>query len=287
MAIELVCYKQIPVWDESALPEHLVTRHNTQAGTWGGIKVLKGRLKFHELNDNGEVVSEEELTPESDEKIVHPQEWHKVAAASDDMQMQFSCYCEKADYFHKRYGMTTTHSDVVAAAEVVKPCKVLDLGCGQGRNALYLSLLDFDVTAVDQNPGAVQALGDVASQEHLPVRTGVYDINRADLPENFDFIVATVVFMFLQPDRVPEILADIQAKTNPGGYNLIVSAMDTADFPCPMPFSFKFKEGELRDYYRDWEMVEYSEELGAMHATDELGNPIQFKFVNMLARKPL
>ena len=48
-------------------------------------------------------------------------------------------------------------------------------------------------------------------------------------------IVATVVFMFLDPERVPAILADIQAHTRPGGYNLIVSAMNTADYPCQMP----------------------------------------------------
>ena len=53
-----------------------------------------------------------------------------------------------------------------------------------------------------------------------------------------------------------------------------------------MPFPFKFKEGELREYYRDWEIVEYKEELGAMHAKDAAGNPIQFKFVTMLAKKP-
>jgi len=62
--------------------------------------------------------------------------------------------------------------------------------------------------------------------------------------------------------------------------------MDTEDFPCPMPFPFKFKEGELREYYRGWEIAEYKEELGAMHAKDAAGNPIQFKFVTMLAKKP-
>ena len=31
--------------------------------------------------------------------------------------------------------MTATHGDVVDAAKIIKPCKVLDLGCGQGRNS--------------------------------------------------------------------------------------------------------------------------------------------------------
>lgn len=120
----------------------------------------------------------------------------------------------------------------------------------------------------------------------MNVRTLEYDLNAAALQGEFDYIVATVVLMFLMPQRVPDVIADMQAHTAAGGYNLIVSAMDTADFPCPMPFPFKFKEGELKDYYRDWELVEYKEELGAMHAKDENGNPIRFKFVTMLAKRP-
>ena len=99
-------------------------------------------------------------------------------------------------------------------------------------------------------------------------------------------IVATVVFMFLDPERVPAILADIQAHTRPGGYNLIVSAMDTADYPCQMPFSFTFRENELRDYYAGWKFMTYEEAPGNMHATDTSGNPIRLKFVTMLAQKP-
>ncbi|STY64791.1 Tellurite resistance protein TehB homolog [Mannheimia haemolytica] len=37
----------------------------------------------------------------------------------------------------------------------------------------------------------------------------------------------------------------MQKNTKVGGYNLIVCAMSTDDYPCPMPFSFTFKEGEL------------------------------------------
>ena len=55
----------------------------------------------------------------------------------------------QAEYFHEKYGMTKTHSAVVEAMATVAPCKALDLGCGQGRNALYLSLRGFDVTASD------------------------------------------------------------------------------------------------------------------------------------------
>lgn len=193
---------------------------------------------------------------------------------------------DQADYFHEKYGMTKTHSAVVDAVQTVAPCKAIDLGCGQGRNALYLSLKGFVVTASDYNPSGMGTVETIAQAEGLQVRTQVYDMNQAQLDENYDFMVATVVFMFLQANRVPDIIADMQAKTNPGGYNLIVSAMDTADYPCHMPFSFTFKENELRNYYDGWEFIEYKEEVGSMHARDANGKPIQLKFVTMLAKKP-
>ncbi|WNS82586.1 SAM-dependent methyltransferase TehB [Neisseria sp. DTU_2021_1001991_1_SI_NGA_ILE_055] len=283
---ELFCYKQMPVWTEDEIPEALLSKHNTAAGTWGCLNVLQGRLNFNEVDEAGNITATHELTPESGDWIIHPQAWHFIAPQTQDTEIQLSFYCEAADYFNKKYGMSATHSAVRAAEGIVPVGKVLDMGCGQGRNALYLGLKGFDVTAVDNNPHAVQNVEELARIEELNVRAFEYDLNAANIQENFDYMVATVVFMFLMPRYVPDVIANMKEHTNPGGYNLIVSAMDTEDFPCPMPFPFKFGEGELREYYKDWELVEYKEELGSMHAKDEFGNPIQFKFVTMLAKKP-
>ena len=283
---KLFCYKQMPVWTADEIPEALLSKHNTAAGTWGCLNVLQGRLNFNEVDEAGNITATHELTPESDDWIIHPQAWHFIAPQTQDTEIQLSFYCEAADYFNKKYGMSATHSAVRAAEDIVPVGKVLDMGCGQGRNALYLGLKGFDVTAVDNNPNAVQNVEELARIEELNVRAFEYDLNAANIQENFDYMVATVVFMFLMPRYVPDVIANMKEHTNPGGYNLIVSAMDTEDFPCPMLFPFKFSEGELREYYKDWELVEYKEELGSMHAKDEFGNPIQFKFVTMLAKKP-
>ena len=53
----------------------------------------------------------------------------------------------------------------------------------------------------------------------------------------------------------------------------------------PMPFSFTFKENELKNYYQGWELIKYNEEMGELHKTDENGNRIKMKFVTMLAKK--
>ncbi|ASK28106.1 SAM-dependent methyltransferase TehB [Neisseria chenwenguii] len=283
---QLFCYKQMPVWQAAEIPEALLAKHNTAEGTWGCLSVHTGRLKFEALDESGNTLETHELTPEREAWLIQPQQWHKITPQTDDTAIQLEFYCEAADYFNKKYGMSATHSAVRAADGTVPVGKALDMGCGQGRNALFLGLKGFDVTAVDNNPHAVQNVEELARIEDLNVKAFEYDLNAANLQDDFDYIVATVVFMFLQPRFVPQVIENMQQHTRPGGYNLIVSAMDTEDFPCPMPFPFKFQEGELREYYKDWELVEYKEELGSMHAKDEFGNPIQFKFVTMLAKKP-
>ena len=91
--------------------------------------------------------------------------------------------------------------------------------------------------------------------------------------------------MFLEAKTIPGLIANMQRCTKPGGYNLIVAAMDTADYPCTVGFPFAFKEGELRRYYEGWERVKYNEDVGELHRTDANGNRIKLRFATMLARK--
>ena len=64
MTNELICYKQMPVWTKDKLPKMFQEKHNTKVGTWGKLTVLKGKLKFYELTENGDVIAEHIFTPE-------------------------------------------------------------------------------------------------------------------------------------------------------------------------------------------------------------------------------
>ncbi|HBD6304596.1 TPA: tellurite resistance methyltransferase TehB, partial [Shigella flexneri] len=117
------------------------------------------------------------------------------------------------------------------------------------------------------------------------LHTRVVDLNNLTFDGQYDFILSTVVLMFLEAKTIPGLIANMQRCTKPGGYNLIVAAMDTADYPCTVGFTFAFKEGELRRYYEGWERVKYNEDVGELHRTDANGNRIKLRFATMLARK--
>lgn len=182
---------------------------------------------------------------------------------------------------NSRYGLNPAHSEVVEACKIITPCDVFDMGCSNGRNALYLAEQGFNVTAVDHNPDAIDMLQNICTEEQMSnVQAQVYDINCANIGNDFGFIACTVTLMFVNPSQVEDVIADMKNRTLPGGYNLIVCAMNTELHPCPVPFPFTFATEQLREAYAGWEFVKYNEDVGTMH------NGAQLQFATMLARKP-
>ncbi|WP_148569457.1 tellurite resistance methyltransferase TehB [Leclercia adecarboxylata] len=191
------------------------------------------------------------------------------------------------NYFTEKYGMTRTHSEVVYSAGIVKPGKTLDLGCGNGRNSLYLAANGFDVTAWDKNANSIDNIESIKAKEGITnLQTAIQDLNTLRFDGKYDFILSTVVLMFLQAETIPGLIDNMQRCTKPGGYNLIVAAMDTEDYPCNVGFPFAFKTGELSGYYAGWEQLKYNEDVGELHRTDAQGNRINLRFATLLARKP-
>lgn len=167
------------------------------------------------------------------------------------------------NYFTEKYGLTRTHSEVLLSADIVKPGKTLDLGCGNGRNSLYLAANGYDVTAWDKNPMSIDNIERIKAAEGIAnLETAIKDLNNLTFDGEYDFILSTVVLMFLEANTIPGLIANMQRCTRPGGYNLIVAAMDTEDYPCTVGFPFAFKTGELSNYYEGWELIKYNEEVG-------------------------
>jgi len=182
---------------------------------------------------------------------------------------------------NSRYGLNPAHSEVVEACKIIEPCDTLDMGCSNGRNAVYFGQLGFNVTAIDTNPDAIGMLQNISIEEKMNnIKTQVYDINNASLVEDYGLISCTVTLMFIDPFRVDAIIDDMHKRTLSGGYNLIVCAMSTEEHPCPVRFPFTLKEGQLRDAYEGWELIKYNEDVGTMH------NGAKLQFATILARKP-
>lgn len=289
----LICYKTMPEWDFHSLPQGFRKQHNTQVGTWAKLTILSGKLQYDALDKTGNVLETVIFDKDSDIPFVAPQAWHKVAPLTDDLRCQLAFYCEPQDYYQKKYQLSAVHSEVSALMTTInldnKSAKVLDVGCGGGRNALFLNQQGFDVTAFDKNPSAIEKLQEIISSEQLDKLTAfAADASQVALQEKYDLIISTVVLMFLDAKQVPGVISTMQTHTKIGGYNLIVCALDSEDYPLAahtLPFSFGFKSGELRAYYQDWNIVKYNEDVGHLHRKDANGNPIALRFATLLTQK--
>ncbi|EZG77526.1 tellurite resistance protein TehB [Gregarina niphandrodes] len=293
---DLVVYKTMPVWSAKTLPNGFKEKHNTKEGVWAKLTVLEGALDFAFLTEEGKVVDELIFTPEEQAPLVEPQVWHRISSVSPDILCQLRFLCEPRDYYFRKYGLTPPHSEVVAALkgnlEVDASPWALDVGCGKGRNALYLQQHGWKVTCWDRNAESIQSLATIAQEEKIQenIDATVHDLDSESLPTGpYNLIVNTVVLMFLEPKSVNRVVKEMQQSTADGGYNLIVCAMDSDDYPLSdqpnLPFKFTFKKGQLKELYSNWSILKYNEDVGSLHKTDEHGNPIQLRFATLLAKK--
>ena len=284
---ELICYKELPVWTAQTIPQGFKNQHNTKAGTWAKLKIYQGELRFAFLDEAGVVQPELIFTAEQQPPFIEPQAWHKIVSTSDDIECQLQFYCLPQDYFYKKYQLSPTHSEILAATPYLQGGRALDVGCGQGRNALYLSQHGFEVDAWDVNENSLQKLRQIIQSEQIDnIHVQQRDLNADEsITGRYDFICCTVVMMFLQAHTVKPLINQMQQATNVNGFNLIVCAMDTPDIPAQPDFPFAFKQGELSALYEGWKIVKYNENVGELHRVDAQGNRIKQHFATLLAQR--
>ena len=101
--------------------------------------------------------------------------------------------------------------------------KVLDVGCGDGRNLIYFLRNGFDVYAVDPQEEAVQDVKWLAKSLAPEVSMGNFRIALAEQlpfgPESFDLIISSAVLHFAQNQQHFEaMLSGMWRVLKPGGY---------------------------------------------------------------------
>ena len=264
MESNLLYFKRTPTLTALSLPKIYKEGFFTESGVWTKLIIIKGKMKFAFLNLENELIRQYSLNPKSNVELIKPLSVFRITPNSTDLQFQLEFYCSREDFFYNKYNLNTPHSEFIDAIKVVNPCKTLDLGAGKGSHSLYLSLLGFDVTSIDYNAEFLYELTDISIKEKLDINVIDHDIAKANIKGSYDFIFSTDVFMYLNPTRIQSIISNIKQQTHLNGYNLIVSALNATKHGRPLiPLPFTFIEGELKEYYEDWKIISYTENITA------------------------
>ena len=178
-----------------------------------------------------------------------------------------------------RRGQHSTHEPTPLlriAVQNLKPGRALDVACGVGRHAIFLAQHGWNVTAVDSSRVAIEILQQRAQEGGVKIDARVANLELGDFHVESDAYDLICMFYYLQRDLFPAIRAGVKS----GGS--VVAAIHLNDGKTgakPRNPAFLLEPGELREFFRDWELDYYSE-----GASEEEGHHHDTAYV--IARRP-
>lgn len=173
-------------------------------------------------------------------------------------------YASKRYYWGKK---TSVICDRVI--EIVRPTsdfrpKLLDLGCGEGRNAVYFAKHGFEVVGLDLSLIGLEKTRRYADEVGVHVETIHADIVSYQLADTYDVIFSTGTLHYLPPEVRSQHFQNYKDYTSPNGINAL-SVFVRKPFipraPDAEENAYLLKSGELMSYYWDWKILYCVEEI--------------------------
>jgi len=137
---------------------------------------------------------------------------------------------EVFEYWESKYGgrdgvwSGRVNAALAQAAEDLKPGRALDLGCGEGGDALWLAERDWTVVGVDVSPTALARAEVAAERAGLSGRVTwvAADLATWSSDQQFDLVTASFLQSPVELDRA-RILRAAAERVAPDGHLLIVA----------------------------------------------------------------
>lgn len=148
----------------------------------------------------------------------------------------------------------------------------LDLGCGGGRDAIFLAKQGWMVTGIDQEARVLKRAKSLAAQSKVNVKFKCCDLKKADcFPQQlFDLIV-----MVRYLNR--ELFDLMESQLKPGGYLLIQTFVEGVEsFGSPKNPNFILAKNELAERFSHFSIIHNQQEVLAD------GRPV----ISFIAQKP-
>ncbi len=146
----------------------------------------------------------------------------------------------------------------------IEPCRVVEIGCGTGTNAVFLSQKGFQVTAFDLSPLAIEQAEMRAAEGGVTVEFFTADIlDLADLNLPFPFVFDRGVYHVVRRVDVEQFVEAIAKLTSPGGFYLALAGNANEKNPTEggpprvsaqdicQDFATAFKVVQLREFRFD------------------------------------
>ena len=194
-----------------------------------------------------------------------------VLRCSIDQLMGYAAERQRITDYEERYkadgyywGVQPSHMcyEVMKLRPPAAPLRLLDVACGEGKNAVFFARNGYHVTAFD-----AAALGlDKAKRlaEAAGAEVNFFQANLLDfrLDSEFDIIFCSGSLHYIPPGLRQEILGNYQQHTAEGGLHTLNVFVRKPFLVTPSDLRagrFKWVSGELFSYYADW-LIAFCEE---------------------------
>lgn len=179
-------------------------------------------------------------------------------------QKQISIYEEEYKISEYYWGITPSKM-CLKVLDLLPPnrhIKLLDIGCGEGKDAVFFARNGYDVTAFDISDVGIEKAKRLANSVDVNINFFKADILDFRLDTYFDIIFSSGVLHYIHPELRNEIFNNYKQFTNANGlnvFNVFVKKPFIPQAPERETSSFKWISGELFTHYHDWNIQECSE----------------------------
>jgi len=137
------------------------------------------------------------------------------------------------------------------------PGPVLDLACGGGRNGVFLAAEGLSVVCCARSPEALDRTRHLADEHGVTVSLWQADLEwEGANPLPVDFYGGIIVFRYLHRPLISHIRKSLKA----GGVLMYETfTVEQPRFGKPRNPDFLLKNGELRGWFEDWEVIDFFE----------------------------
>ncbi|RUA28255.1 MAG: class I SAM-dependent methyltransferase [Bacteroidetes bacterium] len=121
--------------------------------------------------------------------------------------------------------------DFILKGHLPEGAKILDAGCGEGRNLIYCLKNNMDVFGIDQNPEAIQFLQLIAKKykiQNIAARFQLMKLDKILFPDStFDVIICSAVLHFAKSEEhFQMMLSELVRVLKPSGKIFIRTMTD-------------------------------------------------------------
>ncbi|MCR5511917.1 MAG: class I SAM-dependent methyltransferase [Lachnospiraceae bacterium] len=152
--------------------------------------------------------------------------------------------------------------------ELIKLCpctpgkSVLDIGCGEGKDAVYMAEQGYSVTAFDLTENGIKKTVKLAASRGVEVDAYVDDINDFATDKQFDIVYSTGTVQYLFDENKKDFFRKLEDITKPDGIVYINVFVEKSFLELPPDWDIEekmWRSGELFTYFADWKFERIDE----------------------------